>query len=419
MKWNFVLNNLIILPFCVWILIPGITEGMKFNRYPEFSNITKEKYNALKGDNEQKLVEQFCKCSIQGSVDALDPRIRSALNNIAENEVGKETLLTVTAKLYSFVECARTLEELVNKIPVIPVTGNEKIEKVKKVVLLLDALGVHDAEVVFCFSNLNTWLNQLKQNPIVFPNALEPYKHGSLFRIFKNDFQLVNKKAKQQFIIDQINYCWNINVKTVVDNFLPLLRFGMFSLEVGPTMYEYDSGTHHYVVKFSDRKITARCMTGPLLCDNIDSIKIPPMCCLMDDQEISAASGLHHEIFHHLVIGIEGNGFNSFSRLAVVFLRENIDSSYVRYLKDIYTDADEFRAITGLFVDDKNELYFDPCSEGAYLHKEGKSLRGTHRSDFRAVHVPISFIHLLEKSYGKLNLDYREKLDHGRIEWYN
>lgn len=208
-------------------------------------------------------------------------------------------------------------------------------------------------------------------------------------------------------------------MKQAIDRILPILREGMFSLVRGAsTQYSYDTGNHTFSISLSYVKpiISARCIVGPLICNEIES-EVIPICYFLDDKKVLPDSGIHHEIFHHLVIGLELDAEPFFRKLAHL-LKGNVDGSYIVRLKDIYTDMDEFRNIIGIFVKD-GEFYFDPCSESAYLCKAGKYLRGTHKSNASSImYVPISFVQFLQKCVPGLKVKQREMLrDVSELKW--
>jgi len=102
-----------------------------------------------------------------------------------------------------------------------------------------------------------------------------------------------------------------------------------------------------------------------------------------------------------------------------VLLAKKVDALYVAGLKKIYTNMDEFRNIIGIFV--KNgKLYFDPCSEGAYLCKAGEYLRGTHKSSTASImYVPVSFVNFLQANIPGLKIKKQETLMNIDSEkWY-
>lgn len=177
------------------------------------------------------------------------------------------------------------------------------------------------------------------------------------------------------------------------------------------TKYEYDLNTHYAQILLSrmNPTVNARCITGELLYDGIDGEEVP-ICRALSEKSISAASGLHHEIFHHLVISLEMDEFPYFNRLVKALKKAGVDGSYLLKLKEIYTDMDEFRDIIGVFIDTNGRLFFDPCSEAAYRCAEGKHIRGTHKSGTGAIkYVPIGFVEFLKDKIPNLRLKSSKK----------
>lgn len=366
-------------------------------------------YAELERVSPKELVKKFKLCCVNAA--SIDRDIKTQLLNVAKNEAGRETLRLVVARLYPFVVCASSLEELSNSIPTTEQSDPELLfNKVKNVVLLCDGLGFSQEEVFFSLLNIDTKLNKLKSAPVVFPAPLEGITKGKLLKVFKDDTHR-DLYDKKEYIVNEINLWWDEYVKRAIDRILPILREGMFSLVRGAsTRYSYNKENHTFSISLSsvNPTINARCIVGPLICNEIES-EVIPICYFLDDKKVLPDSGIHHEIFHHLVIGLELDAEPFFRKLAHL-LKGNVDGSYIVRLKDIYTDMDEFRNIIGIFVKD-GEFYFDPCSESAYLCKAGKYLRGTHKSKASSmVYIPITFVQFLQKSVPGLRLKREEKL---------
>lgn len=362
-------------------------------------NKMRETYQEVCNISNEELIKRFKACSINGQ--SFDNTINVELENIVRNSTGRETLQLVVARLYPFVRCANTLEHLLNVIPETKQTHNYNIlKKAKMVVLFCDALNLRGQDVFMTFLNVNTSLSKLKTDPVLFPSPDTPYRKGSLLEVFKDDTHTEDTE-KKSYIVSEINMWWNRVTKQAVEGILPILKEGMFSLTFDlSTKYTYDLKAHSAKISLSNTcpSISARCITGPLLHDRIDDQDIT-VCYELQDRVITADSGLHHEIFHHLTIGLELEEFPSFSRLIPCLISNMVDRLYIVNLKEIYTDMDEFRNIIGIFVDKKNHVFFDPCSEAAYLCSAGQCIRGTHKSSTRGIiYIPISFVEFIKRA---------------------
>lgn len=165
-----------------------------------------------------------------------------------------------------------------------------------------------------------------------------------MLEVFKDDIH-TKEREKKTYVMNEINKWWDSEVSRTVAGILPTLREGMFSLVLGlKTEYKYNTLTHSAEISLSAScpSIVARCITGPLLYDRIDDQDVD-VCYELQDMSISADSGLHYEIFHHLTIGLELESFSSFTRLVPYLTNNGIDVLYIVNLKWLYTDMDEFR----------------------------------------------------------------------------
>lgn len=257
--------------------------------------------------------------------------------------------------------------------------------------------------------NINVWLLKLKRHPVLFTGKYNPH---SVLKVFASSKPNNDSKKAISHIMRKINKRWDSSVHDVVVNFLPVLRKEMFFLNVrASNEYRYDLKNHYAEICLShgSSPIIARCITGTLIYDRIDGEEVYT-CYSLSERNIGTAACLHHEIFHHLVISLEMDEFPYFNRLVKVLKGEQIDGSYLLKLKEIYTDMDEFRNITGMFVDTSGNLYFDPCSEAAYLCAESKYVRGTHKSGVGTMkYIPISFVNFLRTNIQNLKLKLKQK----------
>lgn len=385
----------------------------EFDHTSSFNQAMGQKYKELASLKDSVVVEHFLQCC--ENRDLVDHAILDELNNIVGNAAGRRTLLVVTARLLPYVECANSLETLLQAIPQNEEKDeNDKLRKAELVCLFLKTMRVTGSSSVSqALKKVIDSLSGLKSDPVLFPMP------GSVTKgICDEVFSGYNERCANP--IDRINKSWNANVASAVLAVLPILREGMFSLIRGSaTEYCYARKNACAQICLSSTKpaIIARCITGPLLCNELGGVYIPT-CYRMTDKGISAASGLHHEIFHHLVIGLEMDESPYFHDLVPLLLAEGVDGLYVSKLKKIYTDMDEFRNIIGLFP--KNGmLLFDPCSEAAYLCEAGVHVRGTHKSKAGEIkYVPISFVNLLIKLIRGFQIEGRlEQYSLKRLKW--
>lgn len=393
-----------------------------FDRVSALKRPAQAAYQELGRQDDSELVAKFKYCCSNGN--ALDSAIENALQEVVRNKAGKETVKMITAKLYPFVRCANTLQALVDSISV----DEEKDEsaakrKAKGLVLLFGTLtkGKRKKSVSETIRGVKVYLDDLSVEPADFPDPSTPYSPGSLLGTFDDGLEsTAGKVQRQREVVDQLNRSWNHFGKKVVLDAVSCLRMGTFSLERGAqTEYEYNTKDHRGIIRFSGKEITAKCIRGPLLCERIDTLLIEK-CYLLEDRDISASSGFHHELFHHLVIGLELDEFASFERLARFLVMNGVDALYVLSLKDIFTDMDEFRNIIGLFLDSKGNPLFDECSEASYLTSAGKYIRSTHKSNAGSIkYVPIGFVDLIKRANGSLMLRSKPSVDDNnhRITW--
>lgn len=185
------------------------------------------------------------------------------------------------------------------------------------------------------------------------------------------------------------------------------LKIGMFSILDSPkTEYKYDKNSK-YVIHFSGDTISAPCIAGPL-CKSKTTAVMPSVgkYYLLKDRDIGGSSGLHHELFHHLTIGLDFAEYPSFDRLIRVLQSNNVDESYITLLEEIYTDMDEFRNIIGIFVDSFGNVFYDPCSEAAYLTAQGDYVRATHKSGVVGMlRVPIKFVDFVKRVNRRMKIE--------------
>lgn len=379
--------------------------AQEFDHTASFNEPMRKTYLSLKNSSDTELLNKFKACCLNG--DSIDAGIEAELCNIVRNEAGRETLLVVTARLYPYVECARSLERLSNAIPYSEQTeAVDKVKKAKLVVLLCKALGVQGADVFMTAINIENFLQKLKMDPVIFPEPTELCQRKLLLQIFDCKIYSDNSK-KETYILQEVNLWWNDTVLAEVKRQLSTLRKGMFRLSRGAST-EYRCGSSarlpEIVLSNVQPSIRARCITGPLLYDIIDNVEIP-VCYSLSDRDLSPACGLHHEMFHHLVVDLEEEGFPAFGELLKV-IKFEVDGSYLLELGNIYTSMTEFRNIIGIFASSTGVLYFDPCSEAAYRCAEGECIRGTHKSNAVTIsYIPVSFVKLLTRSISGLKIE--------------
>ncbi|MBE6447617.1 MAG: hypothetical protein E7015_04025 [Alphaproteobacteria bacterium] len=264
----------------------------------------KNAYMETMGISDEELVNRFKICSVNGA--SIDSVIEGLLFNIVKNEAGRETLRLIVSRLYPFVVCASSLEKLSNSIPVDRQdTVSSVSEKVKNVTLLCNSLGIVQGDVFDSFLHIDAKLNGLKSNPVVFPAPLEK-SDVKLLKVFKDNSNREENDQKLH-IVNEINCWWDFLVKDAIDRVLPILRECMFSLGFGlSTCYQYSTANHTFLINLSKNRssISARCITGPLICRQIERITVP-ICYALKDKKVDYDACLHHEIFHHLVIGLE------------------------------------------------------------------------------------------------------------------
>ena len=371
----------------------------------------KYQYGDLSG-NDAVLLERFRFCC--KNKDSLDLDTTNALNEIIKNAAGRETLRIITAKLYPFVLCANTLEALVNDISTTEKSDKNSIRnKARKIVLLFDTLAVEATSPKDAINNICTYLAKLKKDPVSFPAPGTRYKKGSLLRVFGGS------EADKGKIIGSLNKLWGGAAQRAVIAFSERLKRGMFSiLYSSKTNYEYD-GNDKYIINFSGGTIDAPCITGPL-CKGKATPVMPSVdkYYLLKSKSIGGPSGLHHELFHHLAIGLDFAEYPSFDRLVKVLESEAVDGSYIALLEEIYTDMDEFRNIIGIFVDDSGNVFFDPCSEAAYLTAGGNYVRATHKDGMTMIRIPIKFVNFVKRANSKMNIEAGPVINRGaRFDW--
>lgn len=375
----------------------------------------KDEYTLLL-QREDLLLEHFKFCC--KNKDSLSSKVNNALGEIVMNAAGKETLRTITAKLYPFVYCASTLESLGSAISTNKEGDRKNMrDKAKKIVLLFSALGVQSTPPREAIGNVCTYLDRLKGDPIIFPKPDTSYTKGALLRVFGGSG--TGDDMEKRAIMADLNKLWGGAARNAVLAFSKRLKRGMFSiLESQKTRYESDK-SDKYAIHFSGADINAPCITGPL-CKSMATSVMPSFDTYysLQNQDISSSSGLHHELFHHLAIGLELAEYPSFDKLMKVLQLNNVDESYIILLEKIYTDMDEFRNIIGIFVDDSGHVFFDPCSEAAYLTKSGSFVRATHKTGMVMRRIHIKFVNFIKEANKTIKIQAGDNVNRDdRFDW--
>ena len=133
-------------------------------------------------------------------------------------------------------------------------------------------------------------------------------------------------------------------------------------------------------------------VTGPVLCT-----AGVPVGVIASDRDCLIDERLFHEILHYDHLTLRKEEFDDISLIGRLLIVNGFNHAYVGVLSSLWTNAEEFRTITGLFSRDGNMRCFKQ-SEYRYLSEKGSGLRYGH-SPCYCSKVPVYFLNLL-RNYG-------------------
>lgn len=114
------------------------------------------------------------------------------------------------------------------------------------------------------------------------------------------------------------------------------------------------------------------------------------------DVEFEVDEKLYHEILHYTHITLRKEVMlDDFMFLGMALMKQGFEAPYTGVLRSLWTNQEEFRTITGIFVGPSDKkLYYSKQSESRYLSEKEKSFRGSHSLDY-CTKIPAYFVNML------------------------
>jgi hypothetical protein len=367
-------------------------EGVRiFER--KFTDIEQQCLDDVKKVDKDTLVQRFERCSLTSPVDV---SIRNALLSEVEKSNSRVVFEFVVAKVEPYVQCAVSLEKLMESIPdEIDIENMSHVSIITSFynTLLKAGLNVNPDQSRYFYVlmlNIGTLLQDLQKYPTIFDSECSGFVEG------------LGDAQNLRSLVDN----WNKNkVKKKISTVYPLLRERQFELIPGEeSSYGFVNG--HCQIKINLAPyMEASAITGPKLftefgvppTKNIHSYKAKK--CMY-----SLGLNIIHETHHHIVKCIDKDMMKEgFALLINELAGRRCDSSYLVLLAEIWTNIREFRNITSVFIkeeDGNKVVYFDPLAEGAIV----EFIRAIH-ADVQIENVPIELVDFIIDNNSNSNLD--------------
>lgn len=337
-----------------------------------------------------EIANKFEACSrniIQGAT--IDDCLTSLIESVASNPCGKSILIFVITKLEPIVGCAKSLIEISK---VLEKSDGESV-----------ACALNFLNEIIPFSDASDLAQKLGTVQNECNNLL---KNPKKFTCNKSE-DILDRFNKQK--INQLQSFFLKNMfflKNVVDSTVNLLLAKTFELAVGENMF------YHLNNKISisiGNTTISNIVTGPKLfysqlgvVRRVDSV-------VCQRQEIGEDIRFVHELSHYIRKVFDGIIAKDFLQLL-----PKLNFLPYRYITNsvekIFSNDEEFRNITGIFVKD-NVLFFDPMTEAGYVIANDKGLRNSHNVSF-IPRMPIGLLLKIEELSGQ-----KLRLEEGELEY--
>lgn len=320
---------------------------------------------------------------------AIDYRLSSLIERVASNSHGKNILIFVVTKLEPVVECAKSLIEI-SKV----LKNSDKESVVCALNFLNEIIPFSGAsDLAQKVGTVQNECNNLLKNPKKFTcNKSEDI----LSRFDKQKISQV-----QTFFLKNLSF-----LKNVVDSAIDLLLARTFELAIGENMF------YHLNNKISisiGNTTISNIVTGPKLFYSQSGVgkRVDSVVC--QRREIGEDVRFVHELSHYIRKVFDGIIAKDFLQLLpkLNFLPYRYTTNSI---EKIFSDDEEFRNITGIFIKN-NTLFFDPMTEAGYVIANNKGLRNSHNVSF-IPRMPIGLLLKIEELSGQ-----KLRLEEGELEY--
>lgn len=320
--------------------------------------------------SDEDLVNHFQNLRVSQDVP-VPVHITSALREIVKIPVGRELVSDVIARIEPQLLFVSSLEAILDEIR----AGKDNplvCEQVARLSFgLMDFLKPGSVEAE---QNVIDFLQNLDR---VLTTRFEEYPSRIGVRMYEGDL------FTEDFIglVNAIYLQFEGAFRVVKDDLLDVcFRFGDRDDSYDPVTRTIS--VENCIVKLSK-------VTGPTLCTAGIPVGViaADRDCLIDER-------LFHEILHYDHLTLRKEEFDDISLIGRSLIISGFNHAYVGVLSSLWTNAEEFRTITGLFSRNGDMGYFRQC-EYRYLSEKGSGLRYGHSPCYYSK-VPVYFLNLLK-----------------------
>lgn len=325
--------------------------------------------------SDEELVYHFQKLRISRTIP-VPLHITEALTEIVKIPVGKDLISDIIARIEPQLIFVNSLETILEEIR----TNKDNFftnQKAAKLCFGLiaslqpDSVNTQDTVVAFLKDVGNIFIDKFENSPSVIS------RNEYMGNVFTVDYSKLANTIYSQF-----KSAFDIIKKHLTD----------ILFQFGDTIDGYSSATRTISVNNSVLKLSK--VTGPKLCTS--GIYVGA---IASDRDVTIDERLFHEILHydHITLRKEPIDGNIFS-MSKPLIADGFNPSYTGILSSLWTNAEEFRTITGLFFRSGHILYAKQC-EYRYQSEKNSGLRYGHSCCY-CPKVPAYFLNLLNEKCG-------------------
>lgn len=297
--------------------------------------------------------------------------IHDALDMIIRLPVGRSTIADIVASVEPRLYYARSLREIVEYVDDRKddiSTAEEALRTEFGVVSSINPLILANAQTfnTYITSNLAwEWYSKLNNSPEKINQSMY------LGDLFTTDYV-----GAANFLYEELDKAVRL-IEEEVASYL-------FQFSEGDDSY----ATNSRVIAVRDMNTRASVVSGPRLSTMGSIVGI-----VARDTEFLVDERLFHEILHYSHMTLRKEYIlDDFTFLGKALISNGFDPAYTGILKSLWTDQEEFRTITGLFINPQTGvLSYSVQNESRYLHEKSKSFRCGHSLSY-CTKVPLYFV---------------------------